>query len=195
MAHDWAMQLDLACKVWPPSCLLPGWPRHNRLDIHFSPFPPWYPRYKSSFVDRFANNKEQGIAIYVPISMLVDFGARLATNGVMVCRNKIPFMEISAIFALSGSRGREGRGCYPRPWSTISFAKVRMVKITCGRRATSSESSPTSSGVTINIPFITYRSNVAMILRRVPDMVPNDTQAKGLKHRITRHTCDAAPYV
>ena len=37
----------------------------------------------SNFANRFANNKEQGIAIYVPIGTLADLGARLATNGVI----------------------------------------------------------------------------------------------------------------
>ena len=46
-----------------------------------------------------------GVAIYVPISTLIDLGARLATNGVILCRNKVPFSAIHAIFALSGARG------------------------------------------------------------------------------------------
>ena len=37
----------------------------------------------------------------------------------------------------------------------------------------------------INIPFA-YRNNVAMIMKRVLDGVPNDTQAQDLKHHITR---------
>ena len=37
----------------------------------------------------------------------------------------------------------------------------------------------------VNIPF-TYRINLALIMHKVPDCVPNDTQAKDLKHHITR---------
>ena len=47
--------------------------------------------------------------MYVPMSTLVDYGARLATNGVILCRCKIPFTEVRAIFALAGSHGMGAR--------------------------------------------------------------------------------------
>ena len=78
--------------------LLPGGPRRRHADIHFSAFAPWDSRYRSSFTNK-------GMVIYVPITTLRDMGARLASNGVILCRGKIPFTAIQAIFELDGARG------------------------------------------------------------------------------------------
>ena len=45
------------------------------------------------------------MVIYVPITTLMEMGARLASNGVILCRSKIPFTAIQAIFELDGARG------------------------------------------------------------------------------------------
>ena len=85
--------------------LLPGGQRRRRADIHFSAFAPWDSRYRSSFTNRFACEGEKGMVIYVPITTLMEMGARLASNGVILCRSKIPFTAIQAIFELAGTRG------------------------------------------------------------------------------------------
>ena len=63
MAHDCAKLPQLDCQIWAIAWGL----RHRRQDVHFSPFPPWNPRYNFTFTSRFANDTERGIAIYVPI--------------------------------------------------------------------------------------------------------------------------------
>ena len=85
--------------------LLPGGPCRRRLDIHFSAFAPWDSHYRSSFANRFACEGEKGKVIYVPVTALKDIGACLASNGVILCRSKIPFTAIQAIFKLDGARG------------------------------------------------------------------------------------------
>ena len=85
--------------------LLPGGPRRRRADIHFSAFAPWDSRYRSSFTNRFACEGEKGMVIYVPITTLKEMGARLASNGATLCRNKIPFTAIQVIFEVDGARG------------------------------------------------------------------------------------------
>ena len=77
--------------------LLPGGPRRRRADIHFSAFVPLDSRYRSSFTNRFACEGEKGMVIYVPITTLKEMGARLASNGAILCRDKIPFTAIQAI--------------------------------------------------------------------------------------------------
>ena len=89
--------------------LLPGGPRRWRADIHFSAFAPWDSRYRSSFTNRFAYEGEKGMVIHVPITTLKEMGARLASNGVILCRDKIPFTAIQAIFDLDGTRGMGSR--------------------------------------------------------------------------------------
>ena len=89
--------------------LLPGGPRRWRADIHFSAFAPWDLRYRSSFTNRFAYEGEKGMVIYVPITALKEMGARLASNGVILCRDKIPFTATQAIFELDGTRGMGSR--------------------------------------------------------------------------------------
>ena len=49
------------------------------------------------------------MVIYVPITILKQMGARLASNGVILCRGKIPYNAIQAIFELDGARGRGPR--------------------------------------------------------------------------------------
>ena len=85
--------------------LLPGGPNRKRADVHFSAFAPWDTRYRSTFTNRFAIEGEKGMVIYVPITILKEMGARLASNGVILCRGKVPFTAIQAIFELDGSRG------------------------------------------------------------------------------------------
>ena len=44
------------------------------------------------------------MVLYVPIDLLVEMGARLlATNEVILCRDKVPHTAIHAIFELKGS--------------------------------------------------------------------------------------------
>ena len=61
--------------------------------------------YRYTFTNRFAIEGEKGMVIYVPITILKEMGVRLASNGVILCRGKIPFAAIQAIFELDGSRG------------------------------------------------------------------------------------------
>ena len=89
--------------------LLPGGPRRWRADVHFSAFAPWDLRYRSSFTNRFAYEGEKGMVIYVPITTLKELGARLASNGVILCRDKVPFAAVQAIFELDGTRGMGSR--------------------------------------------------------------------------------------
>ena len=168
------------------SGILPGGPRHWRLDVHVSPYPPWDRRYTSNFTNRFAKEGEKGIAIHVPISTLIDLGARLATNGVILCHSKVPFSAIHAMFAMSGARGMGER--VQSPSLMDEYACESVDGEDCAR------ASPQSVGkvadrfrADLNIPF-TYRNNVATILRMILDMHPYATQAKDFINNITRAT-------
>ena len=166
------------------SGLLPGGPRHWRLDVHFSPFPPRDNRYTSNFTNQFAKKGEKGVAIYVPISALIDLGARLATKGVIFCRNKVPFSAIHAIFALSGTRGMGER--LQSPSLVDEYVCDSIDGEDCVRASPKFVAKVADHfRADLSIPF-THQNNVATILRRVADMYPNETQTKDLINNITR---------
>ena len=164
--------------------LLPGGPRHRRSDIHFSAFAPWDSRYRSSFTNRFACEGEKGMVIYVPITALKDMGARLASNGVVLCRSKIPFTAIQAIFELDGARGMGPR--IQSPSLVDEYVCESMFGEDCYRASPKYiKKIAEHYKDDVEIPFA-FRNNVSLALQRIRADEPTDSQAKELVNYITR---------
>ena len=169
--------------------ILPGGPRHKRLDIHFSAFPPWDPRYRSTFTNRFSDDGEKGVGLYVPIDLLVEMGARLGTNGVILCRDKVPHTAIHAIFELKGSREMGPR--IQSPSLVDEYVCETMQDqdfMNAGERYVMKAADMYKSD--INVPFA-FRKNIALILQRVQNGVPTEAQAKELINHMTRAIIDS----
>ena len=130
----------------------------------FSPFLPCDARYTSNFVNRYASDKEQGIAIYVPINTLVDYGAGLAYNGVILCICK------------DGSRGVGARLLFPSLVDEFVYHTQEDEKSTQASYKFLGKTAD-NFGPDINIPF-TYRNNVASVTLRVRSY----TQHVSLEH-------------
>ena len=168
--------------------LLPGGPC---ADIHFSAFAPWGSRYRSTFTYRFTNEGEKGMVIYVPIPILKEMGARLASNGVILCRDRIPYNAIHAIFELDGARGMGPR--IQSPSLVDEYVCETMHGEECVR----------ASGKYImkvaeqykddpEIPF-TYRNNVSLALQKIQSGHPTEAQAKEIVNHVTRAILDSCP--
>ena len=144
--------------------LLPGGLRRKRMDIHFFAIPPGDPRWRSTFTYRFTNEGEQGMAIYVPITILKEMGARLASNGVILCCDKVPYTAIHAIFELKNAREMGPR--IQSPSLVDEYVCETMQGEDCmkvSERYVLKVADAYKSD--IEIPF-TYRNNVALILQK-----------------------------
>ena len=53
--------------------------------------------------------RERRRNLCIPITTLVEYDARLATNGVILCRCGIPFFEVHMMFEFDGARGMRAR--------------------------------------------------------------------------------------
>ena len=169
--------------------LLPGGPRRWRADIHFSAFAPWDLRYRSSFTNRFAFEGEKGMVIYVPITALKEMGARLASNGVVLCRDKIPFTATQAIFELDGTRGMGSR--IQSPSLVDEYVRESMFGEDCMRASPKYIKKVAEQYKdNVEIPF-TYRNNVSLALQRIQTDEPTASQAKELINYITRAIVDS----
>ena len=187
MAHYESVQL-----IWiARDGLLPGGPRRRRSDIHFSAFAPWDSRYRSSFTNRFACEGEKGMVIYVPITALKDMGARLASNGVILCRSKIPFTAIQAIFELDGARGMGPR--IQSPSLVDEYVCESMFGEDCYRASPKYiKKIAEHYKDDVEIPFA-FRNNVSLALQRIRVDEPTNSQAKELVNYITRAIIESCP--
>ena len=131
------------------------------------------------------------MVIYVPITILKEMGARLASNGVILCREKIPCNAIQAIFELDGARGMGPR--IQSPSLVDEYVCETMNGEECMR----------ASGRYImkiaeqyrddlEIPF-TFRNNVSLTLQKVQSGQPTEAQAKEIVNHITRAILDSSP--
>ena len=171
--------------------LLPGGPRRRRADLHFSAFAPWDSRCRSSFTNRFACEGEKGMVIYVPITILKEMGARLASNGVILRRDKIPFAAIQAIFEIDGARGMGPRT--QSPSLVDEYVCESMFGENCMRASAKYVKKIAEQYKDdVEIPF-TYRNNVSLALQRIQTDEPTASQAKQLINYITRAIVDSCP--
>ena len=171
--------------------LLPGGQRRRRADIHFSAFAPWDSRYRSSFTNRFACEGEKGMVIYVPITTLMEMGARLASNGVILCRSKIPFTAIQAMFELAGTRGMGPRIQSP---SLVDEYVCESIDGEDCLRASPKYIKKIAEQYKddVEIPFA-FRNNVSLALQRLQADEPTASQAKELVNYITRAIIESCP--
>ena len=171
--------------------LLPGGPRRKRSDIHFSAFASWDSRYRSTFIYRFTNEGEKGMVIYVPVTILKEMGARLASNGVILCREKIPYNAIQAIFELDGARGMGPR--IQSPSLVDEYVSETMNGEEC-MRASGRYIMKIAEQYKDDLQILfTFRNNVSLALQKVQSGQPTDAQAKEIVNHITRAILDSSP--
>ena len=129
------------------------------------------------------------MGLYVPIDLLVEMGARLATNGVILCRDKVPYTAIHAIFELKGSREMGPRIQSP---SLVDEYVCETMQgqdfMNAGERYVMKVADMYKSD--INVPFA-FRKNIALMLQRVQNGVPTEAQAKELINHMTRAIIDS----
>ena len=124
------------------------------------------------------------MVIYVPITALKDMGARLASNGVILCRSKIPFTAIQAIFELDGARGMGPR--IQSPSLVDEYVCESMFGEDCYRASPKYiKKIAEHYKDDVEIPFA-FRNNVSLALQRIRADEPTDSQAKELVNYITR---------
>ena len=124
------------------------------------------------------------MVIYVPITALKDMGARLASNGVILCRSKIPFAAIQAIFELDGARGMGPR--IQSPSLVDEYVCESMFGEDCYRASPKYiKKIAEHYKDDVEIPFA-FRNNVSLALQRIRADEPTDSQAKELVNYITR---------
>ena len=116
------------------------------------------------------------MGLYVPIDLLVEMGVRLATNGVILCRDKVPYAAIHAIFELKGSREMGPRIQSP---SLVDEYVCETMQgqdfMKAGERYVMKVADMYKSD--INVPF-TFRNNIAHILQRVQNGVPTEPRRR-----------------
>ena len=120
----------------------------------------------------------------VPITILREMGARLASNGVILCRDRVPHTAIHAIFELKGARDMGPR--IQSPSLIDEYVCETMQGEECvkaSERYVMKVADVYKSDIVI--PF-TFRNNVALVLQKVRNGVPTETQAKELINHMTR---------
>ena len=118
------------------------------------------------------------MVIYVPISTLKEMGALLASNGVILCREKIPFAATQAIVELDGARGVGPR--IQSPSLVDEYVCDSMFGENCVRASRKYIKKVAEQYKDdLEIPF-TYRNNVSLALRRIQGEDPTAAQAKEL---------------
>ena len=134
---------------------------------------------------------EKGMVIYVPITILKEMGARLASNGVILCRDKVPYTAIHAIFEQKGARDMGAR--IQSPSLIDEYACEKMQGEEC---MTASERYVTKVDVAhksdIDVHF-TFCNNLALVLQKVQNGVPTETQATELINHRTRAIIGSGP--
>ena len=131
------------------------------------------------------------MVIYVPITILQEMGARLASNGVILCREKVPYTAIQAIFELDGVRGMGPR---IQPPSLVDEYVCATMDGEDGVRASERYIMKVAAQCKddLEIPF-TFRNNVALALQKVQSGHPTENQAKEIINHITRAIVHSSP--
>ena len=105
------------------------------------------------------------MVIYVPITILKEMGARLASTGVILCRDKFPFAATQAIFELDGARGMGPR--IQSPSLVDEYVCESMFGENCTRASGKYiKKIAEQYKDDVEIPF-TYRNNVSLALQRI----------------------------
>ena len=122
---------------------------------------------------------------------LKEMGARLASNGVILCRSKIPFTTIQAIFELDGARGVGPR--IQSPSLVDEYVCESMFGEDCLRASPKYiKKIAEQYKDDVEIPFA-YRNNVSLALQRIQADEPTASQAKELVNYITRAIIESCP--
>ena len=127
----------------------------------------------------------------MPISILKEMGARLASNGAILCREKIPYNAIQAIFELDGARGMGPR--IQSPSLVDEYVCETMDGEDCvqaSERYIMKVAEQYKDDLAI--PF-TFRNNVSLALQKVQGGQPTEAQAKEIVNHVTRAIVDSSP--